>query len=217
MKKIIVGLAVVLFVSLSLLMACSGGKSAADLAIKTAEEAVNVTKAEAAKIVPEEVKSLEDTLAAAKEKFVQGEYKAALEEATALAGKAKDVLAAAKAKKEELTQKWTELSQGLPKMVEEIQGKVDSLSKVKKLPASITKEGFEEAKAGLASVKDEWGKVQQSFTSGNLTEAVNMATSLKDKAVKIMEALGLSAPAAAPAAVPEPAPVPAPVPHAAKG
>ena len=123
MKKIIVGLAVVLFVSISFLMACSGGKSAAELAIKAADEAVNATKAEAAKIVPDQVKSLEDALAATKEKFVKGEYKAALEEATALAGKAKEVLAAAKAKKEELTQKWTELSQGLPKMVEEIQGR----------------------------------------------------------------------------------------------
>ena len=209
MKKIIVGLAIVLFVSISFLMACSGGKSAADLAIKTAEEAVNVTKAEAAKIVPDEVKSLEDTLASAKEKFEKGEYKAALEEATALAGKAKDVLAAAKAKKEELTKKWTDLSQGIPKMIEEIQVKVDSLYKVKKLPASITKEGLAEAQAGLASVKDEWGKVQQSFTSGNLMEAVNIATSLKDKAVKIMETLGISAPVAAPAAAPAPTAAPA--------
>jgi hypothetical protein len=216
MKKIIVGLAIILFVSISFLMACSGSKNAADLAIKTAEQAVNATKAEAAKIFPDQVKSLEDTLAAAKEKFVKGEYKAALEEATALAGKAKDVLAAAKAKKEELTKKWTELSQGLPKMVEEIQGKVDSLYKVKKLPASITKEGLEEAKAGLASLREEWGKVQQIFTSGNLTEAVNAATSLKDKTVKIMEALGLSAPAAAPAAVPAVVPALAPVPPVAK-
>jgi nucleotide-binding universal stress UspA family protein len=209
MKKIIVGLAVVLFVSISFLMACSGGKSAAELAIKTAEEAVNATKAEAAKIVPDQVKSLEDALAAAKEKVIKGEYKEALGEATALAGKAREVLAAAKAKKEELTNKWTELSQGLPKMVEEIQGKVDSLSKVKKLPASITKEGLEEAKAGLASLREEWGKVQQIFTSGNFVEAVNGATSLKDKATKIMEALGMSVPAAAPVAAPAPAPAPA--------
>jgi hypothetical protein len=215
MKKIIVGFAIVLFVSVSLLTACAGGKSAADLAIKTAEQAVNATKAEAVKIVPDQVKSLDDALAASKDKFVKGEYKAALEEATALAGKAKDVLAAAKAKKEELTKKWTDLSQELPKMVEEIQGKVDSLSKVKKLPANIKKEALEEAKLGLASVRDEWGKVQQSFTSGNLTEAVNAATSLKDKAVKIMEALGLSAPVAAPAA-PAPAPASTPIPPVAK-
>ena len=206
MKKIIVGLAVVLFVSMSFLMACSGGKSAADLAIKTAEQAVNATKAEAVKIVPDQVKSLEDTMAAAKEKFVKGEYKAALEEATALAGKAKEVLAAAKAKKEELTKKWTELSQGVPQMVADIQGKVDSLSKVKKLPASLTKEKFEEAKAGLASVKDEWTKAEESFKTGSFADAVSMATSVKDKAVKVMEALGISAPSAAPAAAPAPAP-----------
>lgn len=218
MKKIIVGLAIVLFVSVSFLMACSGDKSAADLAIKTAEQAVNATKAEAVKIVPDEIKSLEDTLAVAKEKFVKGEYKEALEEATALTGKAKDVSAAAKVKKEELTKKWTELSEGLPKMVEDIQVKVDSLSKVKKLPSSITKEGLEEAKAGLASLRDEWGKVQQIFTSGNLVEAVNAATSLKDKAVKIMETLGISAPVAAPAVAPAPtaAPAPAPAPATAK-
>jgi iron-sulfur cluster repair protein YtfE (RIC family) len=202
MKKITIALAITLFVSISFLMACSGGKNAADMAIKAAEEAVNATKAEAVKIVPDEVKSLEDTLAAAKEKFVKGEYKAALEEATALAGKAKEVLEAAKVKKEELTQKWTSMSQELPQMVADIQGKVDSLAKVKKLPANITKEGLDEAKAGLASIIDEWGKVQQSFTSGNLTEAISVGTTLKEKALKIMEALGMTAPAADPAAAP---------------
>jgi nucleotide-binding universal stress UspA family protein len=208
MKKIIVGLAIALFVSISFLMACSGGKSAAELAIKTAEQAVNATKAEAAKVVPDQVKSLEDALAAAKEKVVKGEYKEALGEATALAGKAKDVLAAAKAKKEELTKKWMDLSQGIPQMVTDIQSKVDSLSKVKKLPASLTKEKFEEAKAGLASITDEWTKAQDSFKTGSFGDAVSMATSVKDKAVKAMEALGMSVPA--PAAVPSPAPAPAP-------
>ena len=133
-----------------------------------------------------------------------------LEEATALAAKTKEVLAAAKVKKEELTKKWTEISQGLPKMFEDIQAKVDSLSKVKKLPAKITKEGFEEAKAGLASVKDEWAKAQASFTSGNFNEAISIATSLKDKAIKIMESLGMSVPVAEAPAPASPAPTPAP-------
>lgn len=208
MKKILC-LAMVLFVSVFFLISCSGGKNAAELAIKAAEEAVNATKAEAVKVVPDEVKSLEDTLTAVKGKFTNGEYKAAMEEATTLATKSKEVLAAAKIKKDELTKKWTEISQGLPKMADDIQAKIDSLSKVKKLPASVTKEGFEEAKAGLASVKDEWTKIQTSFTSGNFAEAVTAATSLKDKAVKIMESLGMSAPAAEVPAPASPAPTPA--------
>jgi len=198
MKKIF-SLAMVFFVGAFLLVSCSGGKNAADIAIKAAEEAVNATKAEAEKVVPNEVKSLENALAAVKDKFNQKEYKAALEEATALSGKAKEVLDAAKAKKEELTKKWGEISQELPKMVAEIQGKVDELSKLKKLPKTLTKEAFEEAKTGLAAVQDEWSKIQQSFTSGNFSEAITAAATLKDKVVKIMESLGISAPSATPA------------------
>jgi hypothetical protein len=202
MKKIIVGLAIALFVSMSFLMACSGGKSTAELAIKTAEQAVNTTKAKAAKLVPIQVKSLEDALAAAKEKVAKGEYKAALEEATALTGKATEVLAAAIDKKDELTQKWTELSQEVHQMVADLLNRVDVLSKAKKLPASITKEKFEEAKAGLDAIIDEWIKAQDSFKTGSFADAISMATSVKDKAVKIMESLGMSVSAPTPAAVP---------------
>ncbi len=215
MNKKIFCLVVALCVSVFFLISCSGGKNAAELAIKAAEEAVNATKAEAVKIVPDEVKSLEDTLTAVKGKFTNGDYKAAMEEATTLAAKAKEVLDAAKAKKEELTKKWTEISQGLPKMFEDIQSKVDGLSKLKKLPADLTKEKFEEAKAALASVKDEWNKIQANFASGSFAEAVTAATFLKDKALKIMEVLGMSVPSSeAPAEAP--APVPAAAPNPAK-
>lgn len=210
MKRKIFCLAMILFVSVLFFISCSGSKEPAELAIKAAEEAINATKAEAVKIVPDEVKSLEDTLTAVKVKFTNGDYKAVLQEATALAAKTKEVLAAAKAKKEELTKKWTEIGQGLPKMFEDIQAKVDSLSKVKRLPAKITKEGFEEAKAGLASVKDEWAKAQASFTSGNFNEAISIASSLKDKAIKIMESLGMSVPVAEAPAPASPAPTPSP-------
>ena len=84
-------------------------------------------------------------------------------------------------------------------MVARFKSKVDSLSKAKKLPASLTKEKFEEAKAGLASITDEWTKAQDSFKTGSFVDAVSMATSVKDKAVKAMEALGMSVPAPAPA------------------
>ena len=181
-----------LCVSVFFLISCSTNKGPAEEAIKAAEQAVAATKAEAVKIVPDEVKLLEDSLAAVKEKFVKKEYKEALAEATTLTAKAKEVLAAAKVKKEELNKKWTETTQELPKMLEDIQAKVDGLSKVKKLPKSITKEALAEAKAGIESLKGEWTKAQESFTNGNFNEAVGMAASLKEKALKIMESLGMS-------------------------
>ena len=141
-----------------------------------------------------------------------------MDEATLLPVKAKGVTAAAKAKKEELTKKWTETSQELPKMIEDVQGKVDALSKLKKLPAKLKKDKFEEAKAGLASVKDEWTKAQESFKNEKFTDAINVAGSVKDKVINIMGALGMSipAPVAAPVVAPAAAPAPAPAPASTK-
>ncbi len=216
MKKKILSLAIVMFVSAFFLISCSRDKEPADLAIKAAETAINATKAEAVKMVPDQVKSLDDSLASAKEKFAKGEYKAALDEATLLPIKAKGVMTAAKVKKEELTKKWTEASQDLPKMIEDVQDKVDALSKLKRLPAKLKKNTFEEAKAGLASAKDEWTKAQESFKNEKFTDAINVAGSVKDKVINIMGALGMSIPAPVVAPVVAPAAVPAPAPASTK-
>ena len=206
MKRNIVCLVITLFVGALMLVACSSDKGPAELAIKAAEEAINATKTEAAKFVPDQVKSLEDTLASVKDKFGKGEYKAAIAEAQSLAGKAKEVAEAAKAKKEELSKSWTDLSGELPKMVEAIQSRVDILSKSKKLPANLTAEKFEEVKSGLTAAKEEWTKALDGFKAGNIAEAVSTATLVKEKAVKAMEALGLPVPGAPEAAAPAPVP-----------
>ena len=194
MKRSLISLVIILCVSMVMFIACASQKGPAEQAIKAAEEAINATKAEAVKYVPDQVKSLESALAAVKDKFTKGDYKAVITEAQALVGKSKGVLDAAKAKKEELTKKWTDLSQGLPKMVEAIQSRVDILSQSKKLPATLTAEKFAEAKSGLTAAKEEWGKALESFKAGNLTDAISVANSVKEKAVKIMEILGLPVP-----------------------
>jgi HEPN domain-containing protein len=193
MKKVAASILATLFIMV-MVMGCADEKGPAQLAMKAAEQAVTTTKTEAAKLAPAEVAALDSALASAKDKLDKGEYKAALTEAQALVGKAKDVLMAAKAKKDELTKKWTELTEGMPQMVEAIQGKVDSLSRLKKLPKNITAEKLAEAKSGLEAVKADLAKAQESFKSGNIAEAVATATAVKEKAVKAMESLGISAP-----------------------
>lgn len=119
------------------------------------------------------------------------EYKVVLQEAAALSEKAKDVLARANIKREELTQKWTDLNQGFPKMLEDIKLEVDKLSILKKLPSNVTKDALAEAKSEMASMEEEWTKAKENFTGGNLNDAVSVANALKDKAMKIMESLGV--------------------------
>jgi hypothetical protein len=94
-----------------------------------------------------------------------------------------------------LAAKWATLSAGVPKMVDALQSRVDILSQSKKLPTSITAEKFAEVKSALASAKDEWNKAQESFKAGKVNDAVAVGTSVKDKLVKAMEALGMAVPA----------------------
>jgi len=198
MKRNTIGLVIILFVSAIMFVACgSGDKGPAELAIKAAEEAFNASKGEAAKYVPDEVKSLEGALGSMKDKLAKGDYKDVIAEAKSFTDKAKGLADAAKAKKEELTKNWTEFDQGVPKMVAAIQSRVDMLSKSKKLPANLTAEKFADAKSGLAAAKEEWAKALESFKTGNLADAVTAAKSVKDKAVATMETLGMQVPAGA--------------------
>ncbi len=177
-----------------LLVNCGSEKVPAEQAIKAAEEAFNSAKAEAAKYVPDQVKSVEGLIASVKDKFAKGDYKAVLTEAGAIPGKVKELTAAASAKKEELMKAWGSLSEGLPKVVEAIQSRVDMLSKAKKLPAEVSAEKLEQAKSGLAAIQQEWNQAQEAFKGVNLMDAVAKATAVKEKAKQALETLGMPIP-----------------------
>jgi hypothetical protein len=194
------------FVMLSVLMiaaagliltGCSKVKGQAEAALKAAEKVISEAKPEAEKIVPDQIKALEAALSGAKEKFGKGDYKAALSDAQAIPGKVKEMLESLKAKKDELTKTWTDLEQGLPKMMDSIKSRVGILSKSKKLPANLTKEKFEEAKSGLDNALKEWETAKESFKGGKLAEAVTQGNTIKEKAVQVLQLLGMPVPAAA--------------------
>ncbi len=179
------------------LIACSTAKAPAEAAIKAADEAIAGVQADASAYVPDQLKSVQDALAAAKESFQKGDYQQALTGAKDLAAKAKDLAAAAAAKKDELTKSWQDMSGGLPGMVNAIQSRVNILSKSRKLPAGLDKEKFESAKASLATVTQTLTEATNAFQSGNLMDAVNKATTVKEKAAEIMNTLGMKPPEAA--------------------
>ncbi|HKD17697.1 MAG TPA: hypothetical protein VKG23_07485 [Thermoanaerobaculia bacterium] len=184
-------------------LACNSGKAPAEAAMKLAEEAVNGVSAEAQKLVPDDFKSLSDDLAAAKDQLTKGDYKAALASAQAVQQKAKDVMAGAQAKKDELTKTWNGLAATVPGMVDAIKGRVDALSAMKKLPKGMDAGKLAAAKEGLAVAQSSWGEAQEAFKAGKWSDAIAKATAVKDKAASVMGTLGMSsAEAAAPAAAP---------------
>jgi hypothetical protein len=181
----------------ALALACSSGKAPAEAAMKLAEEAVNGARAEAENLVPDDFKSLSDDLAAAKDAFGKGDYKGALAAAQSIQQKANEVLARAKAKKDELTASWNSLSDTVPKMVEAIKSRVDILSQSKKLPKGLDAAQFTSAKDGLAAATAAWGEAQAAQAAGNWTDAIAKANQAKDKATDVMGLLGMQAGGAA--------------------
>jgi hypothetical protein len=184
-------------VSLTLVAACASEKAPAEQALKTAEAAIGEIRGEAAKWVPDQARALEASLASLKDKFSKGEYKTVLAETPALTSRVKEVAAGAAAKKAQLTKTWEELSVGLPKMVDAVKSRVDILSKSKKLPANVSKEKFEAAKAGLAEATKGWEDATAAYKGGNVADAVARADAVKRKTVEALEALGMPVPAAA--------------------
>jgi len=176
------------------LVACSRDKGPAEAEIKAAEEALNASKAEASKYVPDQVKSVEDALKGSKDQFAKGEYTAALTSAKDVSAKAKDLGSAAAAKKAEMTKSWEDMSGSVPKMVEDIKAKLDGLAKNKKLPKNMDKGKLEGAKAGLAEITQTWADAEKAFKDGNMADALSKATTVKDKANEIMITLGIQPP-----------------------
>ena len=194
MKKCIFSLTVILMGTALMFSACGKAKEEADAALKAAEKAISEVKADAAKFVPDQLKGLEAALNSAKEKFNKGDYKEALAEAQAIPAKAKQITAAANAKKEELTKAWANLSQEVPKLIEAIKSRIDIISKSKRLPKKITKGKIEEAKSGLDTILKSWAQAEESFKGGNVADAVAKANPSKEKAAQVLEMLDVPPP-----------------------
>jgi hypothetical protein len=188
---------VIMILAAALLAACgSPDKGPAETALKAAEAAVNTAKTEVSKYMPDQASALDSGLAAAREKFNKGDFKAALSDAQAVTAKANELASAVAAKKAELSKAWEEVSTGMPKVVEAIKSRVDILSQSKKLPAGMTAEKFAEAKAGLADITKQWTEATAASTSGNLTDALAKAAAVKKKAAEVLTALNMPVPEA---------------------
>jgi hypothetical protein len=195
--KKILSIALAVLFALSLGACGDKAKGPAEAALKAAEEALNAGKAEAAKYIPDQVTAAEDALKQAKELFQKKDYAGALSAAGAAADKAKGLAAAAMAKKDELKKGWEEQAKLLPNMIAAIKSRVDILSKSKKLPANLDPAKLDGAKSGLAEITKTWEEASAAFKEGALADAAAKAKAVKDKAVEIMNTLGMQVPGAA--------------------
>ena len=166
------------------LTACdTAKKTAAEAAIQGAQTAYSAVSDQANQYVPDQAKDVQGSIQSAKDAFDKGDYSAALDAARTLPEKIKALAAAASAKKDELTAKWTELSSVFPGLVSAVQTKEDALKRSHKLPAG--------AADSLAAVKQVWGGASSAFQSGKLQDAMAKAAEAKGKLTQLEAMLGM--------------------------
>jgi hypothetical protein len=173
-----------------------GGRAAAEAAVKATEATLTTVRTDAVRYVPDQVKAVEGSMAAVRDAFAKGSYTQVLSDTKALSTKIAAVGAATAAKKAELTTTWHAMADGLPEVIQTIQGSVDALSQSRRLPKGLTREALDSAKEGLEVVNRTWTEAADAFKAGNLADAMAKATTVRTRAAEIMTALNIQVPAA---------------------
>ncbi len=178
-----------------LITGCSSQKDPAANVLTQAEAALAEVRVEGAQYAPGELKAAEDTLAKLKADFAKEDYKQVLESVpkfnTEMAA-LKELVVATQTQMVAATREWETLSTEVPKVVEEIQVRVNNLSG-SKLPKEVKKDAFEAAKASLETMKATWAEATAAHSAGNTLEAADKARMVQAKGEEVKTQLGMNA------------------------
>lgn len=179
-----------------LVTGCAKQRGPATDALKAVETSLAEVKNDAAQYAPDGLKGVEAQYDRLKESLEKKEYDNVLAGApqlTKAVDSLKDAVAAGKAQARAAVDaaktEWEGLSAEVPKMVESIQARVDTLSKSKRLPFGINKDEFEGAKSAFESMKSTWADASAEAEKGDAVEATAKAKSAKGMGREISDQL----------------------------
>jgi hypothetical protein len=177
-----------------LVAGCANNEQPARQALAAAEASLAEVRVDAAKYAPEELQQVESRLARVKDDLAKEEYTDVLGGATQITKETatlKDLVVSKQTQAVAATHEWEALSEEVPKMVQAIENRVDSLSGTK-LPKDLDKEAFESAKAALESMKSLWAEASAAFEAGNAILAADKARMVQAKGEEVIDQLGMS-------------------------
>jgi hypothetical protein len=167
-----------------------GERDATESAIDAAQEAVHSVEADAQKYVPEQLQSAENALQSARSFLAKRDYDHALAEARDAADKAKEMAVAAIGKKQQWEKTWEELNESIPRTMQQVKHRLDLYSsKGVRVPEGVNTEVLDQGKAAYAQWKVSWDQAVSTATKGNLREAIDKGTSIRDALTKWKETL----------------------------
>ena len=174
----------------ALALAGCQGRSTAQGVIGQAETVITQVKDEAQVSAPNELKAAESTLAHMKQNLQEREYQAVIDEVPKFNSQIEAMKTTATANNAAAAE-WNVLNTEVPKAIEEIQARVDSI-KPNALPKEVTKEELDTAKTELETMKSTWAEATAAATAGNAMEATDKARVVQSKAEELKNSLGMN-------------------------
>ena len=178
----------------AMMIAGCGNRGTAESVIGQSEGILNNVRADAETNAPAELKAAESTLAHMKQNFEQREYEVVVADVPQFNAQVTAVKEAVTAKQDATaaaSQEWSTLNTEVPKSVEAIQARVDSL-KPGALPKDVTKEELETAKTDLETLKTTWSEATTAANAGNTVEATEKGRIVQAKAEALKNSLGMN-------------------------
>ena len=173
-------------------MALAGcqGRGTAEGVIGQAEGVISQVKDQAAVSAPNELKQAEATLAHMKQNYADREYQAVIDEVPQFNAQI-DAMKTTATANNAAAAEWNSLNTEVPKAIEEIQARVDSI-KPTALPKDVTQEELETAKTELETMKSTWAEATAAATAGKAMEATDKARVVQAKAEELKNSLGMN-------------------------
>jgi hypothetical protein len=175
--------------AVSLVLAGCGGGAAG--AVESAEREIARVQEQAAKIAPDRLQALSDSLAAFKSRLGQGDDRAIVLATRTLVSQVRDLVANLETTKQQLTGAFSTASSELPRMLETVLARISELAAMRRLPPTVNAERFSALQAESAGWSAMWGKAQEDFNAGNLAAAMSAANTLRAKLRDANSFLGL--------------------------
>jgi hypothetical protein len=176
------------------LAACSQRDPAAE-AIAAAEDALNAVYEDAEKYVPKRYAEVKGELVAARKAFDEERYGDAIAAVKDVPAHAEALGKEAAAAKEKhvaaLNADWARLSGSLPDLLAGINGRLEELGRMKKLPDGMDKQLLDEANAALESARSAWDEAGAASAKGDVEAAVGKAKDAEAMAQDLVGRLGM--------------------------
>jgi hypothetical protein len=170
--------------------ACNRGP--AEAALAGAEQALAGARAELERYAPQELAVLDGALTAARADLANGHYTESLKAGQELPSRIADALAAAEARKGELTASWKGLAEPLPGAIEALAARATALAAASSLPRGLTRDALAAAQADLGALTRSWTDAAAAFQGGDVARAVALGRDAKAKADALATLLGLA-------------------------